>query len=100
MKLERCFEGFRIARERKDNEMWLWFGTYGISAFSFAIDHCFNGKQAKTEYLAQPLLSNKTENDSEMSESEIQRQREALVMKFKTMKANFDISHRETSGGN
>lgn len=94
MKLEKCFDGFKLARERKDNEMWLWFGTYGISAFSFAIDHCINGNKAKTEYLEHPLLGGK-DNDGEMSEDEIKRKREAFVLKMQTMKANFDIEHQK-----
>jgi hypothetical protein len=92
-----CFEGFRISRERQDSDVWNWFGAYGISALCFAIDHCFNGKKAKMEYWKEPLFSNKTENDSEMSEEEIQRQREAFVMKMRTMKVNFDLSHQETT---
>jgi hypothetical protein len=100
LKLDMCFEGFRISRERQDSDVWNWFGAYGISALCFAIDHCFNGKKAKMEYWKEPLFSNKTENDSEMSEEEIQRQREAFVMKMRTMKVNFDLSHQETTGGN
>ena len=71
--------------------MWLWFGTYGISAFSFAIDHCMNGNKAKTEYMEHPLLSELKDNDEE----EIKKRREAFVLKMQTMKANFDIAHRK-----
>ena len=92
IKLRGCFEGFKLLRERRDNEAWLWFGTYGISAFSFAIDHCLNGSKAKTEYMKNPLLS-KENNDEDMSEDELQKQREAFVMKMRTMQANFHISH-------
>lgn len=74
--------------------MWLWFGTYGISAFSFSIDHCVNGREAKTEYLEHSLLSKK-DDDGEMSEEELKKQREAFVLKMQTMKANFDIAHRK-----
>lgn len=79
--------------------MWLWFGTYGISAFSFAIDHCMNGNKAKTEYMKHPLLSELKDNDGEMSEEEIKKQREAFVLKMQTMKANFDIAHRKKNTG-
>lgn len=92
--LKRCFDGFNLQRERQDSDMWLWFGTYGISAFSFAIDHCVNGREAKTEYLEHPLLSKK-DDDGEMSEEELKKQREEFVLKMQTMKANFDIAHRK-----
>lgn len=75
--------------------MWLWFGTYGISAFSFAIDHCINGNKAKTEYLEHPLLGESKDNDGEMPEEELKKQREAFVLKMQTMKANFDIAHQK-----
>lgn len=39
-----------------------------------------------------PLLS-KENNDEDMSEDELQKQREAFVMKMRTMQANFNISH-------
>nr|DAV19442.1 MAG TPA: hypothetical protein [Bacteriophage sp.] len=70
--LERCFEGFRIQRERQDSDMWLWFGTYGLSAFSVAIANCFSDK-SKAKYLEKPnmQIEKKEENGYTESKEEV-----------------------------
>lgn len=55
-------------------------GSYIVSAVSVAIDHCFNGKKAKSEYIKEPLMSKAFENDG-LTEAEIQEKelRKALI---------------------
>ena len=45
--------------EVKENDMFshLWWGRYGISALTVAIDHCFS-KKAKSEYIKTAILDN------------------------------------------
>lgn len=40
-------------------------------------------------------MLSKKDDDGEMSEEELKKQREAFVLKMQTMKANFDIAHRK-----
>lgn len=78
--------------------MHLWFGTYGISAFSFAIEHCLNGRKAKSEYMKDLALS-KIENDNKpLTEEEIQKQRELFVAQLRIKKANFDLNNKPERG--
>ena len=60
--------------------MWAWWGNYGISALYFAIEHCLNGKKAKTKYVNEPIMAKVLENDG-LTEEEIYEKelRKALV---------------------
>lgn len=73
----------------KDRQIWNWIGNYGISALIVAIDHCFNGEKAKTEYIKSSITDMK-KIDTQQS---IQQQREAFVMKMRTIKTNWDLTH-------
>lgn len=55
--------------KEQDYLEWI-FGKYILSAVSVAIDHCFNGKKAKSEYIKEPLMSKVFENDG-LTEEEI-----------------------------
>ena len=55
----------------RDEEMWAWFGNYGVSAMIVAIDRCFGGKKSKAEYIKESILSKTFENDG-LTEEEIQ----------------------------
>lgn len=50
--------------------MWAWWGNYGISALCFAIEHCLNGKKAKSKYVNEPIMAKVLENDG-LTEEEI-----------------------------
>ena len=85
-------EPYMLAYEQeqgmKDRQAWNWVGSYGISALVFAIDHCFNGKKAKTEYMKSPITEM-----PKINQQEIQRQREAFVMSLQAMKTNWELNH-------
>lgn len=72
----------------KDRQAWNWIGSYGVSALMVAIDHCFNGKKAKTEYVKSPIT-----DMPKINQQEIQRQREAFLMSLQAMKANWELTH-------
>ena len=60
--------------------MYMWWGSYGISALIVAIDRCFGGNKSKAEYIKEPILSKTFENDG-LTEEEIQEKelRKALL---------------------
>ena len=75
------------------NEMWMWFGTYGLSAVSVAVEHCLAGRKAKSKYIKKPINEQQGKDDSEMTEEEIKKQRELFVAKLKVMQSNYELSH-------
>lgn len=78
--LRAFYEAYQNKKKIKDEEMWMWWGNYGISAFIVAIDTFINGKQAKAEYIKEPILSKANENEG-LTEEEIQEKelRKALL---------------------
>lgn len=76
----------------QDNLQHMWWGNYGISALIVAIDKCFS-KKPKAEYIKEPILSKKIENDG-LTEEEIQKQRELFVAKLQVMQTNFELSKK------
>lgn len=59
-------KAFKMARRRENALIHTWVGNYGISALTVAIDHCFNGRKAKSEYIKEPIeLFEKTEEEKE-----------------------------------
>ena len=68
-----CLKGEELRRKERDSEMWSWWGNYGISAVTFALDHCLNGKKAKTKYLKKPLLQGKSKPKDSFTEADIQK---------------------------
>ena len=37
--------------------MHMWFGTYGLSAVSVAVEHCLAGRKANQNTFEKPVLS-------------------------------------------
>ena len=77
--LRAFYMAYKNKQRIKDEEMWMWFGNYGVSALIVAIDRCFN-KKANAEYIKEPILSKTFENDG-LTEEEIQEKelRKALL---------------------
>lgn len=69
-KLECCLNGYNMSRQVRDREMWQWFGNYALSAIHVAVDHCLNGRKAKSEYIEKPILHHLSENTG-LTEEEI-----------------------------
>lgn len=82
-----------------DAMVWQWFGTYGLSAVSTAIEHNLAGSKAKSKYIEKPILHDmeeqKKQATKELTEEEKKRQTEQLFMRLKIMGANFNINHQQ-----
>lgn len=68
-------EPFEAAHKAKileqDELQYMWWKNYGISALMFAVDHCLNGKKARTEFLEEPILSKTFKESKNTYEKEL-----------------------------
>lgn len=94
-KLDSIFAGYKAKLKEDDYKNWL-NGIYTQSAVFVSIDIALNGRKSKSKYLKRPLLE-EMENQQNMSEEEMQKQRELFVAKLLAMQANFNINHGEKS---
>ena len=92
--LRSFYKSYKQKQRIRDEEMYMWWGNYGISALIVAIDRCFSGKKSKAEYIKEPILSKTFEND-ELTEEEKQKQRELFVAKLQAMQTNFELSKKD-----
>lgn len=81
--------------------MHMWFGTYGLSAVSVAVEHCLAGRKAKSKYIEKPVLSEIQERNSNkiLTEDEKQAQLDKFVMSLKIMESNFKAEQENKKGG-
>lgn len=63
-----CLKGHRLKKKMRDEEMWLWFGNYALSAVGVAVDYNLRGDKAKSEYIKKPILQEE-KKESEYKES-------------------------------
>ena len=79
-----------------DYMMHMWFGTYGLSAVSVAVEHCLAGRKAKSKYIEKPVLSEIQERktNKELTEDEKQAQLDKFVMSLKIMESNFKAENK------
>ena len=99
-KLELYAKGFQMRQEERDNEMWMWFGNYGISALVYAMDHVLNGSnKAKSKYAEKPILLSHKLNKSNQEEK-LRQQRELFWASLLTMEKNWKLSHPEKDEAN
>lgn len=91
--LEPYEKAHRQEVKEHDGLMHAWWGNYGISAISFAVERCLAGRKAKTKYIKEPVLLKIDEQIKPMSEKELQKQRELFVAKLEVMKTNFELNH-------
>ena len=94
-KLKPFQEAYRIKRENRDEEIWSICGNYILSAFATAIDGCLNGRKASSKYIEKPLLRDRVNDGKELSEEELQKQRELFVAKLLVMKTNFELNNKK-----
>lgn len=75
--------------------MHMWFGTYGLSAVSVAVEHCLAGRKAKSKYIEKPVLAETQERktNKELTEEEKQAQLDKFIMSLKIMESNFKAEH-------
>lgn len=81
----------------RDEEMWLWWGNYGLSAVSTAVEHNLHGRKAKSKYISEPIMKKAVENQIQekklLTEEEKKKQTETLFAKLKIMGANFKLKN-------
>ena len=68
-------------------------GMYNLNAFSTALSVALAGKKSKAKYLEKPLLEH-TDNvpDEELTEEQIEQERQKLLMALKVSQANFELN--------
>lgn len=85
-KLSLIKKGYEMKRQIRDQEMWLWFGTYGRDAITLGVKNGVFGKE-KPKYPKNPILS------EEHKEIDIQKQREKFVAGLLAMQTNFELNN-------
>lgn len=94
-------DGYEIKAKVKDEESWM-LGQYFMSALDATVCNAilWRKKGSKShEYIKQPILHDKKiekeEKGSQLSEEELQKQRELFVAKLEVMKTNFELNHKK-----
>lgn len=76
-----------------DRIIWSACGNYVLSAVTVAVDHCLNGNKARTKYVEEPVIGKKQE--AELTEKELQMQRELFVAGLMAKKTNFELNNNK-----
>ena len=86
---------FQIAYENKrrlrDEEQWMYWGSYGISALSVVIENVLS-KNTKVEYVKKPILQQVASTSENLTEEEKKKQTEHLFMQLMIMETNHKSS--------
>ena len=72
--------------------MHAWFGNYGVSAVSVAVEHCLAGRKARSTYIEKPILSQikiGTKDSNKLTEEEKQRQVDLFFAREKARRVNW-----------
>lgn len=78
--------------ELKEKDYLAWISNqYTLSAVMVAVEHNLAGRKAKSKYIKEPIISSAEKRSGQMSENEIQKQRELFMARLQAMKANWDI---------
>lgn len=91
--LEPYAKAYKLQAKEQDSQLYT-MGIYALSAVSVAIEHNFAGKNAVSEYIKKPFLSDmKIEGKKELTEEErIESERNRQYMILKIMQTNFELS--------
>lgn len=94
-KLKPFVEADRARFERFNNEAWI-NGLYTCNALNTVLGNMFGGKgHQKQEYMKKPIdFKHKEDENREYTEEEIQKGREALLLKLQMMQCNFEHSKK------
>lgn len=53
-----CYDkAHEIKIKEQDTLMHSWWGTYGLSAVAYAVEHCLAGNKARSKYIERPIFS-------------------------------------------
>lgn len=93
-------KGYREKVRQEDYLQHLWWGNYGLSAFSVALEHCLVGKKAKSKYIEKPVMQEIEQKEEEphvLTEEEKKKKTEQLFMQLRIMGANFNLTHKDST---
>lgn len=97
-KIKIISKGYHEKQVEMDSMMYAWWGNYGLSAVSVAIDHCFNGRKANSKFVDKPLMQVEVKNDEKsMSQKELEKNAENVFLQLGIMGANFNRQKRQES---
>lgn len=76
---------YEVAYKNKIKEidamMHAWWGEYGLSAVTVAVEHCIHGRKASSKYIEKPILSIIQENTKENTYKESKEEIAIFEMK-------------------
>lgn len=76
---------YEVAYKNKIKEidamMHAWWGEYGLSAVTVAVEHCIHGRKASSKYIEKPILSIIQENTKENTYKESKEEIAVFEMK-------------------
>ena len=94
-KIKIIAKGYREQKKEQDALQHAWWGSYGLSAVSVAIEHCLAGNKAKSNYIKNPIMFDAEEKEcAPLTEEEKRRQTEQLFIRLKIMGANHKRSNK------
>lgn len=73
--------------KEKDYLAWL-FNQYTLSAVSVAVEHCFAGRKAHSEYIKEPILQTKEKNKP-LTEDEKQKEVDLFFARENARRVNW-----------
>jgi hypothetical protein len=91
--LEPYKKAYELSQKRIDEQNWV-LGAYIMSAVNTAVEHNLAGRKATSEYIKEPFSKLKDTENGKLTQTEIDRQREALVQQLNIMKLNFDLEKK------
>lgn len=97
--LEPYEKAYKQEMIEQDSLQHVWWGNYGLSAVSVAVEHCLAGSKAQSEYTKKPIFD-ALEQNRELTEEEKQRevdrffkQEDARLMNWKRNKRRKEMSN-------
>ena len=78
--------------------MWIWWGTYGLSAFQTVVSHFgagLAGKKSDAKYIEKPIYEQAKKNTAELTEEEKREETEMLFAQLKLMETNYNLKHKD-----
>lgn len=91
--LRSFYKSYKQKQRIRDEEMWMYWGHYGISAFMFVIDRCFN-KNPQYQYITKPILEN-YHKGKELTEEEKQKEVDRFYANNERMRKRWKMSHKK-----
>lgn len=84
--------GYNEQKLEFDAMMHAWWGEYGLSAVSVAVEHCIHGRKANSKYIEKPILSQieiSKKNSNKLTKEEKQKQVDLFFAEQKARRVNW-----------